>query len=232
MSARTRARGRRSVIVVLVVGLSASFLGAASASGATGAGSELRADTTHVGLSCTDPQRRATVVGKPRIHSVPSLTAVAVTPYEDGLAVSFLFRHRLVVAPAGVLLSWRVFIYRNRHDVDHPASALTLNVEDRGSGWEPSGWTITAALGTNLADVDGNVVLNRTRDELSAFFPKGFGNMRTPFYWYANELAFRSFLPSKNKPNYSVNGSESFDCPAGTDASGVPDSKLLLHATG
>lgn len=172
-------------------------------------------------------------MGEPRLHSVPSLAGVTVTPYDGGLAVSFLFRHPLAVAPAGVLISWRVFIYRNRHEADHPADALVLNIEDRGSGWEPSGWTITTALGTTLGQVDGNVVINRARDELSALFPKGFGNMSTPFYWYANEWEIRSFLPTKNpnKPNYRVNGSESFDCPAGTTASGTPDPKLLLHAT-
>jgi hypothetical protein len=158
---------------------------------------------------------------------------VTLTPYEGGLAVSFLFKHRLVLAPAGVLISWRVFIYRSRHDAERPADALVLNVEDRGAGWEPSGWTITTALGTTLGQVDGNVVINRAHDELSALFPKGFGNMATPFYWYANEWEIRSFLPTKNpnKPNYSVNGSESFDCPIVTDSSGVPDPKLLLYAT-
>ena len=113
------------------------------------------------------------------------------------------------------------------------ASALALNIEDRGAGWEPPGWTITTALGTKLGQVDGNVILSRTHEELSAFFPKGFGDMLPPFYWYANEWEIRAFLPTNNpdKPNYAVNGSESFDCPTGTDASGLPDPKLLLHAT-
>lgn len=231
MTAQQTDRRRRGIVaVVLAACFVASFvsLHTSSASGATKV-----VGASHPTSGCTKPQLRATVVGNPHLHSVPSLAGVTLTPYEGGLSVSFLFRHRLVVAPAGVLLSWRVFIYRARSDVDHPAKELTLNVEDRGAGWEPSGWTITTALGTSLGRVDGNVVLNRAHDELSALFPKGFGDMRTPFYWYANELEFRSFLPTNNpnKPNYSVNGSESFDCPAGTDSSGIPDPKLLLHAT-
>ena len=172
-------------------------------------------------------------MGTPRLHSVPLLAGVVVTPFNGGLDVSFLFRHRLVAAPAGVLISWRVFVYRHRHDATDAASALTLNVEDRGAGWEPSGWTITTALGTKLGQVDGNVVLSPTHEQLSAFFPKGFGDLLPPFYWYGNEWEIRAFLPTSNpdKPNYAVNGSESFDCPTGTDAAGLPDPKLLLHAT-
>lgn len=185
------------------------------------------------GSYCIDPQLHATVVGSPRLRSVPALAGVVVTPFNGGLDVSFLFRHRLVAAPAGVLISWRVFVYRHRHDTADAASALALNIEDRGAGWEPPGWTITTALGTKLGQVDGNVILSRTHEELSAFFPKGFGDMLPPFYWYANEWEIRAFLPTNNpdKPNYAVNGSESFDCPTGTDASGLPDPKLLLHAT-
>lgn len=237
MTAQGRGRRRLGTVALVVAAcfiVSFVSLGTSATSGATGAARTGGLDRAHPTSYCTNPQRQATVVGKPDLHSVPSLAGVTVTPYDGGLVVSFVFQHRLVTAPAGVLISWRVFIYRTRHDVDRSANALVLNVEDRGAGWEPSGWTITTALGTALALVDGNVILNRARDELSALFPKGFGNMRTPFYWYANEWEIRSFLPTKNpnKPNYSVNGSESFDCPSGTDASGTPDPKLLLHATG
>jgi hypothetical protein len=161
------------------------------------------------------------------------LVSVTLFPRDGGLGVSILFRRPLVVAPEGVLISWRVFLYRHRHDAADPAAGQALNLEDRGAGWEPSGWTITTALGSSAAQVDGNVTINKARNELSVFFPKGFGNMSTPFYWYANEWEFRSFLPTKNpdKPNYAVTGSVSFDCPTGVTASGTPDPKLLLHAT-
>jgi len=185
------------------------------------------------GIACTHPQTHATVIGKPHLSSVPTLVAVTLSPHDGGLGISYLFHKRLVVAPAGVLIAWRVFIYRNRDDANSPASRVTLTVEDRGVGWEPSGWTITTALGTNLGQVDGNVYINKARDELSVFFPKGFANLRMPFFWYSNELEIRAFLPTKkNKPDYTVNGSVSFDCPAGINASGQPDPKLLLHATG
>ena len=187
----------------------------------------------HPSPTCTNPQRRATVVGTPRLTSVPALVAVSLYPHAGGLGVTFLFRRPLVMAPAGVLISWRVFVYRHRNDAANPASGQTLNLEDRGAGWEPSGWTITTALGSSLAQIDGNVTINKARDALSVFFPKGFGDVSTPFYWYANEWEFRSFLPTKNpdKPNYAVTGSVSFDCPSGVTASGTPDPKLLLYLT-
>ena len=184
------------------------------------------------GVACTNPQTKPTVVGKPRLSSVPTLVAVTLSPHDGGLGVSYRFRKPLVLAPAGVLISWRVFVYRNRNDANNPASGLTLTVEDRGAGWEPSGWTITTALGTNLGQVDANVYINKARDELSAFFPKGFANLRTPFFWYSNEWEIRGFLPTKNnKRDYTVNGSLSFDCPAAINASGQPDPKLLIHAS-
>jgi len=226
-------RGRlASVLVACFIGAFAS-LGASSPKAVPGAVRATGHDAVHAPLSCTNPQRRATVIGTPRLKAVPSLSAVTLYPHDGGLGVSISFRRPLVVAPEGVLISWRVFLYRHRHDAANPAAGQTLNLEDRGAGWEPSGWTITTALGGAAAQVDGNVTINKAGNELSVFFPKGFGDMSTPFYWYANEWEFRSFLPTKNpdKPNYAVTGSVSFDCPTGVTASGVPDPKLLLHAT-
>ncbi len=156
-----------------------------------------------------------------------------LSPHDGGLGISYLFRRPLVAAPSGVLIAWRIFIYRSREEATNPASGLTLTVDDRGVGWQPSGWTITTALGTNLGQVDGNVYINKARDELSVFFPKGFANLRPPFFWYSNEWEIRAFLPDKkNKPDYTVNGSVSFDCPDGVNVSGQPDPERLLHATG
>jgi hypothetical protein len=147
--------------------------------------------------------------------------------------VTYRLRKPLILAPPGVLISWRVFLYRNRSDANSPDSGITLTVEDRGEGWQPSGWTITTALGANLGQVDGNVYISKSRNELSVFFPKGFANLRTPFFWYSNEWEIRGFLPTKNnKPDYTVNGSVSFDCPLGINAGGQPNPKMLLHATG
>lgn len=181
--------------------------------------------------SCKDPQRIATVEGTPRLKSVPSLKVVTVATYDGGLRVFYSFRHRLVLAPAGVLVAWRVFVYRDRQAAKNPAAGLSLTVEDRGTGWEPSGWTITTAEGTTLGQVNGNVGINKARDRLSVFYPRESGDLRTPFYWYANEWEIRAFVPTKNpdKPDYAVNGSVSFDCPAGTDKSGTPNPKLLLR---
>lgn len=188
---------------------------------------------TQKGITCTHPQLHAKVIGKPHLSSVPALAVVTLSPHDGGLGISYLFRKRLVLAPVGVLIAWRVFVYRDRSDANNPVAGVTLTVEDRGVGWEPSGWTITTALGTSLGQVDGNVYINKARDQLSAFFPKGFANLRTPFYWYSNEWEIRAFMPTKkNEPDYAVNGSISLDCPAGINASGQPDPKLLLHATG
>jgi hypothetical protein len=226
--AGARTSGRVALVLVACLIGVLSSLGASS----SGRASSNRAEVGVLkGVSCTHPQSHATVVGKPHLSSVPTLAAVTLSPHNGGLGIVYRFRKPLVVAPAGVLIAWRVFIYRNRNDANQPASGVTLTVQDRGAGWEPSGWTITTALGANLGQVDGNVYINKARDELSVFFPKGFANLRTPFFWYSNEWEIRGFLPTKNnKPDYTVNGSVSFDCPAGINASGQPDPKLLIHA--
>ncbi len=235
MTARGRTRSRGQLALVLAICFVGAFatLGASSAKAATEVARAARHVPSHPAPSCTDPQRQATVAGTPHLVSVPLLVAVTLSPHDGGLGVSFLFHRPLVVAPEGVLISWRVFVYRHRHEAADPTAGQTLNIEDRGAGWEPSGWTITTAFGSSLAQVDGNVFINPARDEISAFFPKGIGDMSPPFYWYANELEFRSFLPTKNpnKPDWAVNGSVSFDCPTGVTASGPPDPNLLLHAT-
>jgi hypothetical protein len=220
------------VLVACLIGVFAS-LGASSGGKSTPKRTITSARAVQEGVACTHPQTHATIIGKPHLSSVPTLVAVTLSPHNGGLGISYRFHKRLVLAPAGVLIAWRVFVYRNRDDAANPAAGVTLTVEDRGVGWQPSGWTITTALGTNLGQVDGNVFINKAHDELSVFFPKGFANLRTPFFWYSNEWEIRGFLPTKtNKPDYTVNGSVSFDCPAGINASGQPDPNLLLHAIG
>jgi hypothetical protein len=220
------------VLTACLIGGFAS-LGASSSAEMTSNRSVTSAAAVQKGISCTHPETHPKVIGKPHLSSIPRLVAVTLQPRNGGLGISYRFQRPLVTAPAGVLISWRVFVYRDRQQAADPAAGITLTVEDRGAGWQPSGWTITTAAGTNLGQVDGNVYINKSRDELSVFFPKGFANLRTPFFWYSNEWEIRAFLPTKkNKPDYTVNGSVSFDCPAGVNASGQPDPRLLLHATG
>jgi hypothetical protein len=219
-------------LIVISSGSSATAFGSSSGNGAA---EKVRAtEHSHVGatFSCTDPQRNATVEGAPQLNDVPLLAAVTLSPNDGALSISFSFRHRLVYAPAGVLLAWRVFVYTNRQHATSADADLTFTVEDRGAGWEPTGWTIVVASGSSSRQVDGNVAINSAGNELSVLYPRGFGDLSTPFYWYANQWAVRSFMPTDNpkSPDYSINGSVSTDCPAVLDASGLPSPERLLRA--
>jgi hypothetical protein len=180
-------------------------------------------------------QKKATVVGRPDLELPPAIESITVAPVKGALGITYRFGRRLALAPQGVLFAWQVFLFRRRHDAVRGSAGLTLTLQDRGQGWEPSGWTIEVSSATDSRQVDGNVATDAARDELSVEYPQGFGNLRPPFYWYATQMVVRSYLPRSSPPvrDWAVNGTESLDCPAAmADDGGVPTPGLLLEASG
>jgi hypothetical protein len=225
--------GRRSCLTLTAA---LAFTTAVIAGTAT-AGAAVHAPeaTATAGSSCTNPQRASTVQGNPDISSVPRVASVNLEPKDGGLVVSYRFQKGFTLAPEGVYWSWTIYVYRHRSDADKLQSAVQLQVEDRGKGWEPTGWTILASIDDNASPVSGSVHTDPARDELALFFPAGFANLRPPFYWFASQEAYRAYLPEKSTAdhqNWSVNGSVTTDCPAGVRATpnSLPDGANLLLA--
>ena len=186
-------------------------------------------------FSCTNPQHTSTVQGNPDVAAVPQVESISLVPHAGGLLVAYKFRGPVVLAPEGVYLSWAIYVYRHRSDAGKPEEAVELQVENRGKGWEPTGWTILASVGTEASPVDGSVQTDAAGDELSTFFPAGFTNLRPPFYWFASQEEYRAYLPEANKAhpqNWNVNGSVTTDCPAGVrpTPNSLPDGARLLSA--
>lgn len=185
-------------------------------------------------FSCTNPQRTSMVQGDPDISAVPSVSSVSLVPSVGGLVVSFKFRVPFVLAPEGVYFSWTVYVFRHRSDASNPEGGVELQVEDRGEGWEPTGWTIIASTYTQDKLVSGDVHTDKARDEIAAVFPAGFADLQPPFYWFASQVAFRAYLPrGKGGRDWSINGSLTNDCPAGVrhDPNSLPYGAKLLAAS-
>ena len=108
-------------------------------------GNVLSARAGAAAFHCTNPQRTLTVQGNPHVTSVPSLGSVSLVPHSGGLTVRFSFRKPFALAPEGVYISWTVYVFRHRSDAANPESTLFLQVEDRGKGWQPTGWTMLAS---------------------------------------------------------------------------------------
>ena len=173
--------------------------------------------------------------GNPDVSSVPKIASISLVPRAGGLVVSYKFAAPLVLAPEGVYLSWAIYVYRHRSDAGKADKAIELQVENRGKGWEPTGWTILASIGTDASPVEGSVQTDAAGDELSTYFPAGFTNLRPPFYWFASQEEYRAYLPEANKAhpqNWDVNGSVTTDCPAGVRPTpySLPDGARLLSA--
>jgi hypothetical protein len=194
-------------------------------------------DHSPAAFSCTNPQRASTIQGNPHVNSVPSLESVSLVPSAGGLMVSFKFRKPLVFAPEGVYISWTVFVYRHRSDASNFESRAQLQFQDRGKGWQPTGWTILAAVDSTNNLVTGQVHTNKAHDELTTFFPGGFANLSPPFYWFASQEEYRAYLPRGNpvtSRDWSVYGGVFTDCPSGVrpDPDSVPYATKLLTAAG
>jgi hypothetical protein len=186
-------------------------------------------------FSCTNPQHASTVQGNPQVTAVPRIQSISLVPRAGGLVVTYKFRAPLVLAPEGVYLSWAIYVYRHRSDAAKAQLAVELQVENRGKGWEPTGWTILASIGTDATPVEGSVQTDPAGDQLTTFFPAGFTNLRPPFYWFASQEEYRAYLPQANKAhpqNWNVNGSVTTDCPAGVrrNPNSLPNGARLLSA--
>lgn len=186
---------------------------------------------------CTNPQRTSTVQGNPHVAAVPELASVSLQPNSGGLRVSFKFRKPIVFAPEGVYLSWTVFLYRNRGAASNYEGGVRLQFQDRGKGWQPTGWTILAVVGSTNNLLSGQVHTNRANNELTTFFPGGLANLRPPFYWFATQEEYRAYLPVGTRVaarDWKVYGAVFTDCPAGVrpDPDSSPYATRLLTAGG
>jgi hypothetical protein len=165
---------------------------------------------------------------------IPAVRSVQITPSLGGLLVVYKFRKGFALAPEGVYFAWTVYIYRHRADANNPVQTIELQIEDRGLGWEPSGWTVLASTYYNSSPVAGQIRTDKARDTIATYFPAGFTNLQPPFFWYASQEVFRGYLPRNSRAHhqdFSVNGSIVNDCPRGvrTGAYSLPDpAKLLL----
>jgi len=185
--------------------------------------------------TCLTDRAKSIAVGDPDISFVPSIQSVQLVPILGGLIVQYKFRSSFEGPPAGVYFAWTVHIYRDRSDANQSTQSIELQVQDRGAGWEPTGWTILASSYYNSSPIEGNVHTDKAHDELSAFFPAGFANLSPPFYWFANQEAYRGYLPEKSRTapdNFEIYGSINTDCPFGVrhDPNSLPYAKKLLMA--
>ena len=242
-TARTSHR-KQWLALALALVLVASACGGGGAHASQGAKQQHPAATpttaptaTAAVYTCTYTQQSPTVQGTPDIASVPSIQSVSLVPRAGGLLISYKFRKPVAAAPEGVYFAWTVYVYRHRSDAAHPDQALTLQIEDRGKGWEPTGWTILASTGQNQSPVRGSIHTDKARDELQTLFPAGFADLSPPFYWFTSQVEYRAYLPKPSKvapQDFSVNGTIDSNCPAGVTQGPytVPNSARLLTATG
>ena len=178
------------------------------------------------------------VAGTPdvAIHTVPAIQSVRLVPDREGLLIVYSFRPGFALAPEGVYFSWSVFIYRHRTDASNAMLAVQLQVQDRGKGWQPSGWSVLASTYYRTQAVAGKIETDKARDEISVYFPPGFTDLQPPFYWYASQEVFRGYLPEQSKTahqDFNVNGSITNDCPSGvrTGTFSLPYPAKLLAAS-
>jgi hypothetical protein len=183
--------------------------------------------------SCVSSKWVPTVYGTPHMSTVPAIDAVTVTPSFGGLLVSYKFTKPFGPAPAGVYDAWTVFLFERRSDAANIDKAVQLQIEDRGAGWEPSGWTLLATLGTTNHQVVGHVRTNDAGDVLQTFFPAGFANLEPPFYWFAEQEEDRAYLPRHGQADFTVNGTITSDCPNGVMGPyGMPKAAKLIEVKG
>jgi len=170
-------------------------------------------------------------VGDPEIAFVPAIKSVELTPERGGLIVEYDFASALKPVPEGVYFSWAVYLYRARSDADSATKSVELEVQDRGTGWDPAGWTILAATYYTSSPVAGNISTDAGRKQLRVFFPAGFANLEPPFYWFATQEEYRSYLPAKTI-DHNIFGSVNTDCPAGVRQSpnSLPNPAKLVAA--
>lgn len=212
---------------------------AAPRAGATPASARTTAQRTTPApatFSC-DTIGKGMVTGTPDLSAgaVPAIRSVQIEPNLGGLVVLYKFSKGFTLAPEGVYFAWTVYIFRHRADASNPVQTIELQIEDRGAGWQPTGWSVLASTYYNSSPVSGQVRTDKAHDRLATFFPAGFTNLKPPFFWYASQEVFRGYLPRKSKTahqDFSVNGSIVRDCPSGVRAAtySLPDPAKLLAA--
>ena len=184
---------------------------------------------------CTNPQRTSTVQGNPHVAAVPVLQSVSLHPNSGGLTVSFKFRKPIVFAPEGVYISWSVFLYRHHGDASNYEGGVRLQFQDRGKGWQPTGWTILAVVGSTNNLLSGQVHTNHANNELTTFFPGGLANLRPPFLLVRHPGRIPGVFAGEQPSSIAgLEGLRSmlFDCPAGvrSDPDSSPYAARLLTA--
>ncbi len=201
------------------------------------AASTLRAATAASAAFTCDLIGKQMVSGTPDIATrmVPAIQSVRLVPTRGGLIVTYRFRPGFALAPEGVYFAWSVYLYRHRTDANNSTLAIQLQVEDRGKGWQPSGWSALASTYYQTQPLAGKIRTDKARDEMSVYFPPGFANLKPPFYWYASQVVYRGYLPKDSKKahqDFGVNGSITNDCPSGvrTGTFSLPYPAKLLAA--
>jgi len=214
----------------IVAGSSASALGAGVTTGHTTSSSVVAGAT-----SCNYSSRFSHIQGTPDVTKLPSLESVSLVPEDGGLMVTYQFRKPLVLAPEGVYFSWSVTIYRHRSDAARYNGGVTLEVQYRGAGWEPTGWTATVAGPGVESPVQGGIESDKLFNRFQEYFPSGLVDLKPPFYWYATEEIYRAYMPQKSSSspqNFNVNGTIVTDCPGGIRQKpyNLPEGSRLIFA--
>jgi len=156
--------------------------------------------------------------GTPELSAVPAITEIALEPSSGGLVVSVRFAKAIPPAPEGVYFAWDVYMFRERADAVNPGKATLLQIEDRGKGWEPTGWTLLESTYQDNVLLREDIVTDTARDQLLAYFPTAVGNVKGPFFWYASQEAYRVYLPDGSGPRWDIYGSLAAYCPPGVEA--------------
>ena len=235
----SRARALRSTLTLLACpfGLLATLVALSSPAAGATAHQAGNPPGARDGSYACDAVGKSMVNGTPDIAAgaVPAIRSVQIAPSLGGLLVQYKFRKGFAPAPEGVYFAWTIYIYHHRADANNPLQTIELQIEDRGLGWEPTGWSVLASTYYSSSPVPGDVRTDATHNSLATFFPGGFANLSPPFYWYASQEVFRSYLPTKSKLNhqdFSINGSIVNDCPSGVraDPYSLPNPQKLLNA--
>jgi hypothetical protein len=195
------------------------ILSAGLSAGGTGGPTGIRHDHDAVAPVVTTCNHWASVInGKPDISSAPAVKSAKLASAPGGLLVSIGFTKPFLSAPEGVYFAWDVYMFHRRADAVPPGRTTLLQIEDRGKGWQPSGWTVLASTYDNGFPTGQPIAMDKARNELVVYFPTRVVSTQVPFYWYVSQEVYRAYLPDGNDPDWAVNGSLAAYCPPGVQA--------------
>lgn len=158
------------------------------------------------------------VDGTPDLASVPAIGSVELSALKGGLLLSLRFSRRVPLAPEGVYFAWDVYLFHKRSDASPPQHSVMLQIEDRGKGWQPTGWSLLVWVDNQASQLSGDIGTDKGHDELQAYFPTRDIKLQMPFYWYASQEALRAYLPEGKQQDWAVNGTVAAFCPPGVQA--------------